>query len=106
MNKEVFVNILNLIIGQRNRDEAFDKALNAFSPDSTYFPSPIGQELTRILEKTMNDTDELIYWAAFEQTFGQTGDVNIYQDDKIVATLDSPEAIYDYLKEHSCQKES
>lgn len=91
MDKNLFVNGLNTYIKSIEFLEALDDiGLNLYeSPLSTSNDSLFDIWINTFVT---NDGSDLIYWWLFEDV-----DKVIYKDDKVVATLETVEDLFDYM---------
>lgn len=95
MSKEKFVETL---LKYQNFLEVSDKLMN-LGIDLT--ESPITMAIDTLLDSWIDSTtgeagSDLIYWWLFEDVTKE-----IYEDNKVVATLDTAEDLYNYMKENN-----
>jgi hypothetical protein len=95
MSKEKFVETL---LKYQNFLDISDQLMN-LGIDLT--EGPITMAIDTLLDSWINSItgeagSDLIYWWLFEDV-----EKNIYEDDKVIATLDTAEDLYDYMKENN-----
>jgi hypothetical protein len=95
MSKEKFVETL---LKYQNFLDISDQLMN-LGIDLT--EGPITMAIDTLLDSWINSItgeagSDLIYWWLFEDV-----EKNIYEDDKVIATLDTAENLYDYMKENN-----
>ena len=101
MNKELFVKWVNAVKTQQDSDQ---KIYDAFKgANDTYWMGGVHNDLGVVWDRIMEDifgeeTHEMIMWWMYDQDFGTDAIIYDGETDEVLHTLDTPEALWDYME--------
>lgn len=119
ISRYAFVQLLNLAEKQNEFDERIGKAIDTFSyndqdglnNNSFVFTTPLVDSMLKVLEKDVNDQDDIISYYAYELNWGKKHkEYRVTYHDGRIFEFPNPEAVYDYIvmvnKEEAERKEN
>uniref|UniRef100_A0A6M3LWQ5 Uncharacterized protein n=1 Tax=viral metagenome TaxID=1070528 RepID=A0A6M3LWQ5_9ZZZZ len=111
MKKETFVKIINAVIEQGERDNAFNSALEPYFESwvMNSIANQFSSEIVEALEDEMCDSDviSVISWWLYDAPdAGRYKELAYIESDKVKIPLETPEQLFDYLEKYRKENEN